>query len=249
MVIPKLAFLFLTIGDIYHEPTWVNFFASHEDFYTLYVHSKHSLSKTSFFKESEIPDKIPTSWANTMRAQVALLREALKNPANEKFVFVSESTIPLRSFKEVYETLMSTPNSLFKYYRNTFARSFGPLSSDMILKNAQWVVLNRKHAQLMADDTELLKLMTHEPHDQEHYPSTFLAHHDLLSEVTKKDTTLAIWTGENGNAHPHSFFDLNKDPHASKLFKALENKRYLFARKIEKKCDLSPLKPYLPWIN
>jgi hypothetical protein len=67
--------------------------------------------------------------------------------------------------------------------------------------------------------------------------------------VQKSDLTLALWTGENGNAHPHSFKDLSHDSQFKKLVKLIENKRYLFARKFEKKCDLSPLKPYLPWIN
>ncbi len=250
MVLQKLAFLFLTIGDIYHEPTWINFLAGHEDSYTLYIHSKQPLSKKSFFKRNEISRKVPTSWANTMQAQIELLREALKDPANEKFIFASESTLPLQSFNDIYQTLMSTPNSLFKYYRNPFAaRSFGPLTSDMLYKNAQWVVLNRKHAQLMVNDTHLIRIMTNDPHDQEHYPSTFLAEHNLLHEVTKKDTTLAIWTGQNGNSHPHSFTDLKNDPYARRLIKAIENRRYLFARKFEKKCDLSILKPSLPWAS
>lgn len=248
MIIQKLAFLFLTIGDIYHESTWIHFFSGHENAYSLYIHSKHKLSSESQFKPYEMSRKIPTTWANTMKAQIELLREALKDPANEKFIFVSESTIPLQSFDDIYKTLMSSSQSFFSFARNTFARSFGPLNSHMLYKNAQWVILNRKHAQLMADDKDFIAMMIDDPHDQEHYPSTFLADKKLLHEITKKDMTLAIWTGENANAHPHSFKDLKNDPNVKRLIKTIENKRYLFARKFEKKCNLSELKPYLPWV-
>lgn len=252
-MLAKIAFLFLTISDVYHESTWINFFARDEDRnkdrYTIYVHPKHTLSPESFFRPFEITHTVPTSWANTMRAQIELLREALKNKENEKFIFVSESTIPLQSFDEVYAKVMGTSKSIFNFSRNNLARSFGPLKGDMLYKNAQWVILNRKHAQMMADDTKFIDLMTEDPHDQEHYPSTFLAQFDLLHEVQKQDLTLAIWTGENGNAHPHSFTNLKHDAHREKLISAIERKRFLFARKFEKKCNLSLLKPYLPWVG
>ncbi len=250
MLVHKIAFLFLTIGNVYHDTTWRNFLTGQEQRYTLYVHSKHPLSDNSFFKKSEMTYKVPTTWANTMNAQIALLKEALRDPHNEKFVFVSESTIPLATFDEVYKAVMETPKSIFNYYRNTHpVRSFGPYNHDKLYKNAQWVILNRKHAQLMADDKKVLPLMTDDPHDQEHYPSTFLAQQGLLAEVKKQDATLVLWTGEHGNAHPHSFINLAQDPYLPKIIKALQSKRFLFARKFEKNCDLSPLKDYLSCID
>lgn len=247
-MIPKLAFLFLTIANVYHEQTWINFFADHQLEYSLYVHSKQRLSKNSFFKPHEIPVKVDTSWENTMNAQRELLKEALKDPANEKFIFLSESTIPLQSFDAVYTKLMAHASSQFNFYRNPHAyRSFGHLKAHDLYKNSQWVVLNRKHAELMVHDDSLITIMTAEPHDQEHYPSTFLAQHGLLHEVVKKDITLCIWNGVD--AHPHSFTDLATDMHLSKLIKIIENQRFLFARKFDKTCDLSALKGYLPWIE
>lgn len=110
-MIAKIAFLFLTIANIYHEQTWINFFRGHQDKYSLYVHSKKPLSQESFFKPYELRSKVETSWTNTMLAQQALLKEALTDPAHEKFIFVSESTIPLQTFDEIYEKLMSTHES------------------------------------------------------------------------------------------------------------------------------------------
>lgn len=246
-MIPKLAFLFLTIADVYHEPVWMNFFQGHEDSYSVYVHSKVPLSQDSFFKNAEIPLKVETSWQNTMNAQIELLKAALIDPDNTKFIFLSESTLPLQTFAEVYETLMQHEGSQFNYYRNPhYYRSFSFLKPRSLYKNAQWVVLNRYHAQLMADDDLLLPLMTNDPHDQEHYPSTFLAKMRLLSDICKKDTTLCIWNG--GDAHPHTFTDLTNDQYWPRLMRVIKHKRFLFARKFDKECDLQPLKPYLSFI-
>ena len=140
---------------------------------------------------------------------------------------------------------MAHPLSQFNFYPNPHPyRSFGKLKAHDLYKNSQWIVLNRKHAEMMAQDNSLITQMTLDPHDQEHYPSTFLAQHNLLHEVVKKDTTLCIWNGVD--AHPHSFTHLPSDPHWSKLIKVIEDKRFLFARKFDKLCDLSPLKQYLP---
>ena len=228
-MIHKIAFLFLTIADIYHEAMWKDFFQSHESQYTIYVHPKEQVT-SRFFKRYVIPHQAPTSWTNTMRAQVKLLKEALKNPENDKFVYISESTIPLLTFEEVFESL-DNPYSQFHYAINTQnRRHFGKI--DMLYKNSQWIVLNRKHAELIVAEKKLLKTMCMYPHDQEHYPSTLLAQEGMLSEVIKKDTTLAIWDDTRG--HPHTFTDLSTDKYTKHLVKAKEEKRFLFARKFAK---------------
>ena len=241
-MIPKIAFLFLTIGNIYHETPWVNYFKGHEHQYALYVHPKESISPESFFHDAVIPKKERTTWANTMKAQVALLKEALKDPEVTKFVFASESTIPLAEFDEMYSRLTADEASQFYYEKNPHGgRTFG--GTKRLYKNPQWVVLNRKHAQFMVDDTILLKKMAKHPHVQEHYPSTLLAHHHELKEVIKKETTLCVWTGDK---HPHEFKSLTTDKHSKRLLQRVSQRKFLFGRKFSKKCDLSPLKKYLP---
>ena len=109
-----------------------------------------------------------------MKAEIALLKEALKDPANTKFVFLSESTIPIMPFDGVYKHLLSHPSSEFPYYKNMdTTRSFGKIKH--IYKNPQWIVLNRKHAQLMVEDNDLINYLAQIPYDNEHYPATFLA--------------------------------------------------------------------------
>jgi len=240
---PKIAFLFLTIGNIFHESVWIKYFEGYQAYYSLYVHSKNELDSYSFFASSTIQEKVPTTWTNTMKAQIALLKEALKDPANEKFVFLSESTIPLSTFENTYVKLLRHPHSEFNYRKNPHSnRKFGGLSN--IYKNSQWIILNRKHAQLIVDDEKYIKIFVHNPHDQEHYPSTFLAHHNLLSEIVNNRTTLVIW-GKKGAYHPHLFKNLDTDPYFIKILEAFDEK-ILFARKFSQSCNLGRLHFYMP---
>jgi len=247
-MIGKIAFLFLTIDSIFHEAPWVKFFhhpAASEN-YSLYIHSKKSFSPNSFFAPFVLSQSIPTTWSNTMNAQVELLREALKDPDNIKFVFLSESTIPLANFEDAYNKLVEHQNSQFWYRENPFAaRSFGNILAKKIYHNAQWVVLNRIDAELMVTDTELLPVMIEHRHDQEHYPSTFLAYHKRLETVVKKDLTFVYWP-DGGSSHPYNFTDLKNNKATELLTDNIKKKRFLFGRKFSQECDLSPLHDLLP---
>ena len=53
-----------------------------------------------------------------MKAQIYLLSEAFKNSDNTKFVYVSDTTIPIRSRDDIYEVLTSDDQSYFVYYDN-----------------------------------------------------------------------------------------------------------------------------------
>ncbi len=242
-MVPKIAFLFLTVGNIFHEAAWIKYFEGYQEYYSLYVHTASGLDANSFFTPTIIQERVQTTWANTMKAQIALLKAALKDTHNEKFVFLSESTIPLSTFEEAYVKLLRHPYSEFTYRKNPHGnRRFGPLSD--IYKNSQWIVLNRNHATLMVNDEKYIRLFEHYPHDQEHYPATLLAHNNVLHEVVNNSATLVIWE-KKGAFHPHFFKDLDTDPYFIKILKAIDEK-VLYARKFSKSCNLARLHPYIP---
>lgn len=246
-MISKIAFLFLTISEINHEKLWIQFFKGHEDLCTIYIHSKYTFDPKSYFKRYEIEAKIPTTWDMLIEAELGLLREALKNPDNEKFVFLSESTIPLQTSPVVYDTLMRHPHSEFYYSKSKHReRIFYPIHHSKVYKNSQWVVLNRKHATLMIQDRRYLSAFL-KPYDNEHYPSSFLGLLGLFNEVVPRDTTFVLWP-QKPSPHPLTFRDLKSDPNFPLLVDAIQ-KKYLFARKFAKECDLSPLKPYISLLN
>ncbi|HEV2600746.1 MAG TPA: beta-1,6-N-acetylglucosaminyltransferase [Candidatus Babeliales bacterium] len=247
----KIAFLFLTIADVYHQDHWKDFFAGHEDAHSLYAHSKEHLKTGDFLKPYEMTYKIDTTWANTMRAQIELLRVALQDSENTKFIFISESTIPLQNFDTVYARIMSDEKSMFyfvssPYVGNTWGpRNLQPIPQDKQYKNSQWVVLNRKHAQLMVDDRYYIDIITRYPCDQEHYPSTLLINCGLIDEIIRVSTTYVEW-GVKAEKYPYHFTDLRDPSELSMLINA-QRLGFLFARKITEKCDLTLLNRYLPY--
>jgi hypothetical protein len=255
-MIPKIAFLFLAISDVFHQNHWRNFFHNHENEYSIYVHSKQELPQRSFFRQFEMAEKVPTTWANTMHAQRALLKEALKDATNQKFVFVSETTIPVASFERVYHDLFRTDKSIFDFWPSSHLegrpfyykpRILKPLSDDIQYISTQWIVLNRKHAELMVKDDYYISIATRYPSDQEHYPATLLAAHNLLDEVEMRDTTFVLWEkGPDGQA-PFYFHNLD-DVRQLDYAKRACARSYLFARKFHKDCNLKKIDQYLPYM-
>lgn len=253
----KIAFLFLTIGPVFHEHLWRDFLQGHEDSYTLYAHAKNYIPESNLLFSYQIPSKVPTTWSNTMRAQIALLKEALKDPDNVKFMFISESTIPLTTFDVVYQRVTQTPHSIFMYHPNPHlvegsiffntARHLYPIAKELQYKNYQWVVLNRKHAQLMVDDSYYITIIEKHALDNEHYESTFLACHGLLSEVEQKSMTYIYWPSNVRSSHPYLFVNF-EDPTEFSLASQAIAKGYLFMRKIDKNCVLASLEKMLPYI-
>lgn len=196
-------------------------------------------------------ETVPTTWENTMYAQILMLKEALKDPANQKFVFVSESTIPLQDFEYVYNELTGTEKSIFwfqpsphldpnnKMYYNPRRRHF-PLSISYEYKNTQWVVLNRKHAELIISDVTWLPIFCATIFDNEHYPSSFLALKGLLAEIVNKHTTYVCWSKRSPagyREYPYTFTNLRWKSDYQLLATKIK-KGYLFARKFAAKCNL-----------
>ena len=238
----KIAFLFLVVSGINHEATWQEFLMSHEKKYSLYVHSKKPLASDSPFKKNELETRIPTTWHNTMKAQVELLKRALVDKQNQKFIFLSESTIPLKPFEYVYQILNTHSLSEFSFEPSPYRRrTFEPLKKETVYTNSQWVILNRKHAELMVADQELIEIFNKNPFDNEHYPSTFLYHHGLLQEVKPTDRTFVFWP-DHTKKHPHTFESLDTDIYLKNIIDALKDPELLFGRKFSKECDLSILK-------
>lgn len=275
----KIALLFLTIVDVYHQNYWQDFLRGNDGRYSLYVHSKFPMPSDSFFKRYELPIRVPTKWEHVMRAQIELLRQALKDPKNMRFIFLSESTLPLQNFDTVYNTVISNKKSLFPHCRNphqysspaqrdyqskahagTFwgSHSYNPsrilhgIPSHLQYKNHSWIILNRKHAQLMVDDKKYLDTITKAIIDNEHYPSTFLALKGLLNEVDNYQATYDDWAIP-GPSSPFVFTDLTQEGQLRPLILAIQGglygnpRPYLFGRKFAKGCNLAPLDYYLSY--
>jgi hypothetical protein len=104
----KVAFLFLVINDINYPTIWENYFRGNEDKISIYCHPKNPEKvETPWLKNNIIPHIVETGWGYITNAYFTLFYEALKNPQNQKFVVISESCLPLKSFNAFYDKLAS----------------------------------------------------------------------------------------------------------------------------------------------
>lgn len=256
-MIPKIAFLFLTLSNLNHEQYWHDFFAGHEEKISIYAHAKDGVNQNSLLHNHTIAT-VPTTWANTMHAQRELLKAALANPENQRFIFVSESTIPLVSFEKVYTTLFETEKSIFPHKDNPHVnqndpvfynprRNLHPIPEHMQKKGSQWIILNRKHTQMIVDDPKYFELICKHPIDNEHYPQTFLHLQEELDNVHNYTTTYVNWVVPSVRL-PYNFHNLH-DAMEFDYIKSAIDEGFLFARKFTPECDLSPLDPYLAYRN
>jgi hypothetical protein len=174
----KVAFLFMTIGDVKQAETWRRFFAATGSPHgsphgslegaSVYVHAKHRGDVRSFLRDHLIEDEIPTQWGHISLVQVmvALLRNALRDPETTAFVFVSDTCIPVRPLAQVRREVLGTPHSMF-HRQGSIARFWSPdvekrcqqqlaptVEARHVAKASQWCVLNRPDAETVVRTEE-----------------------------------------------------------------------------------------------
>lgn len=80
-----------------------------------------------------------------VRSEIALLREALKDPDNKKFIFLLESTPPGQSFKDTYSAITHHPLYTFDFVPTI-------KKSKQVSNKGAWFVLDRAHAHIIAEN-------------------------------------------------------------------------------------------------
>ena len=95
---------------------------------------------------------------------IALLQEAFKDENNYKFIFLSDSCIPIKSFNYIYNYLTVNNYSYINHIPNKKKNKFNDIyHTDNIYvkdiqllqnnfdKSPQWIILNRKHTKIIID--------------------------------------------------------------------------------------------------
>mmetsp|Transcript_56703 Transcript_56703/g.90168 ORF Transcript_56703/g.90168 Transcript_56703/m.90168 type:complete len:465 (-) Transcript_56703:78-1472(-) len=173
---PVIVFLFLVIDKINNEEIWDRFFAPalQGTDYRILVHCKSVDGCRSNIKSPqryEMITAVETKYcADLVSGMNALLQagvsSVLPGRPDDKFVFISDSTLPVKPFSVVQSRLQATgPNSHFCVFpRNEWAEiqeaGFVP-SVRAAVKHHQWLILSRTHAmQVLERSHEHRDLMT-----------------------------------------------------------------------------------------
>jgi len=112
----KIAFLFLVLDNPNFPKIWDKYFRGHRDKYTIYIHPKYPL-KTTWKKDRIIKSLKNTGWGYIVDAYIELLKEAYKDPDNYKFVTISESCLPIKSFDQFYDDCILDHRSWIKFMK------------------------------------------------------------------------------------------------------------------------------------
>jgi hypothetical protein len=114
----KIAFLFLTLNDVNFPKIWDEYFEGHENQYTIYIHPKYP-DQVTWRKENVISNLKETAWGFITKAYYELMREAVRNKENYKFITLSETCVPIQSFDNLYEELTKDNESWIKLMKIT----------------------------------------------------------------------------------------------------------------------------------
>ncbi|KAL4855995.1 hypothetical protein ACK3TF_003440 [Chlorella vulgaris] len=141
--------------------------------FSLYVHARPTLKdypEGSAFRGRLIPDRIMAKWGTHALAAAAkrLVEAAVLDQQNQWFVLVGDTTVPLYhptlTWQQITHGTQSKVDACWHPDPHLMRRRYNPVTmrsahfrpDDHWRKSSQWFTLNRKHADLLAADKELL---------------------------------------------------------------------------------------------
>jgi hypothetical protein len=227
----KIALLFLTRKELNHPRVWQKMLEEANGLFSLYIHSKEPMEDV-YFEKYRISTTVPTSYLIHNRAWQVLLQEALKEESNVKFIYLSESCMPLYPLKVLYHYLINQPESYMRYgtprWPREDEREVNEIPIEHRYTNAEWIILNRQKASLITEDQTIIELCAKHIHDQESYPSSFFSLKGCLQEVFYRQTTYASFIKPTG-PYPYHFQDYT--PVEANYINNAKRGGCLFARK------------------
>ncbi|KAF5804091.1 putative glycosyl transferase, family 14 [Helianthus annuus] len=239
---PSLAFMFLVRRDLPLDFLWQTFYQNVDAAnYSIYIHSEpgfvfdETTTRSSFFYGRHLSNSIKVGWGESsmIEAERLLLRAALQNPANQRFILLSDSCVPLYNFSYIYNYLMGSSKSFVDSFLDMKEGRYNPRMSSVIpmrkwRKGSQWIALVRSHAKVVAYDNVVfpvfkklckrrppldvskgkqnLKLQRqHNCIPDEHYVQTLLAMNDLEGELERRTVTYTLWIQSATNMETRSW--------------------------------------------
>jgi hypothetical protein len=240
----KIAFLFLIYDEINQEKMWKKFFDGvDKNKYSIYIHSKETndTKVLKYFEDKKLDMTLPTKYGDIslVYVQKLLLKMAMKDKDNFKFIFVSNSCIPVKSFDYIYESLTDGDESYFEIAKQSacFPRCnkvLNFLDKNDIYKASQWCILNQEHAKLCLEDIKIIEYFNGVFAPDEHYFITLCMLY-CPENIVNDGKTFANWDESNdpGGCSPKTYNFIT-----SAEFKKLKESAYFFARKFTKECQI-----------
>jgi len=207
--------------------------------FSIYIHAPPSFTGyalESIWAPYRIHDQIETKWGDhsITAATKEMLRTAIANPLNQRFVLISESDIPLYDPLTFYTQLMSETKSRVHAcsggktdmpHRWSERMKTKHMNATHWRKSSQWFALQRKHAEIVVEDEEIEESfrkycnMAVDPDrgnrirdciSDEHYLAVLLAVNNLENETDCSSWGISALDWSKGGAHPKSYSNLKE---------------------------------------
>uniref|UniRef100_A0A803LW71 Retrotransposon gag domain-containing protein n=1 Tax=Chenopodium quinoa TaxID=63459 RepID=A0A803LW71_CHEQI len=171
---PKIAFLFIARNRLPLDFVWDSFFRGDKDIrFSVFVHSRpgflfnKATTKSLYFLNRQVNDSVQVDWgeASMIQAERILLKSALVDPANERFIFLSDSCVPLYNLSYTYDYIMSTSTSFVDSF--ILALQAQPVNGDNIEAALLWFQYeNRRRRVRRWVELKALILRKFRPHEE-----------------------------------------------------------------------------------
>lgn len=182
---PRLGLLFLTRGDVCQPDVWQEFTAKSDTEVRVFSHPKDQVAASrGFLSGTMIEDWHETEWGkiSLVQAMLSLLKAGLADESLTHFAFVSETCIPIRSWREMKRRLTLDPRSMLTFQTSGEMkpkhRARISLVQDLPDRcrrlHPQWCLLDREAASCVAEVDLTDRFAALEAAD-EHYIGSILA--------------------------------------------------------------------------
>jgi len=261
----RLAFCFLIKNDINHIEMWEDFFKNAKpERYRIYIHKSEANKPCSsnFVSQHLINQTVLTEWGGDLYSAIKLLYKKAYDDLCTKYILLSESTIPVRSFSTIYKKLSKFPNKssinyLQKIPKNVNEKNTHITSLQRFINNSNrcslfaynidithwyyadmWTILTREHVNLILNDETIMSYFENAFAWDENYPMYVLSFFNELDNIKREKTTFVNWK------EPVYHNDHSKSPKEYTLVTSedidyIKNKSsVLFARKFSKDSNI-----------
>jgi len=178
----RIALCFLVTKNIVNLDVWKKWWEGNEHLINIYAHFSQIGSITQPELLENRVDPVPTKWGDIslIYAEAQLYKKAIQDKTNVSFILISDTCIPVRSFKKIYQRLTADKKRGLVAYRSLnpyeFRDDVAPFikdgDCDSLLKkygmygkkvyaSDQWKALSRSNAKdfiKMLEDTKFKQL-------------------------------------------------------------------------------------------
>ncbi len=236
----RVAFLFLTVGELNHPRVWAEYFAGREAQVSVLAHTKqaHALPE-GLLQRSQIPERVETAWGEVslVQATLAMLRRALSDERNTHFILLSESCVPVKPLAWLERLLRLDGRSRIDWATPEEVAAKNPEKLERISQcprlaasqwrfHPQWLLLDREAAALSTEDDFTPYFSGSKAADESYFATVLkMKGWSLEEKAVRSGVTFSRWPA-GVSRHPVTL------DHVTPAFAAeLAGSPFLFARK------------------